>query len=149
MVLIWLSDKMDKPSKLKYSEINEGDIFLFKRRISKQDVMDFARISGDFNPLHVDEDYGKKSTFKNNIAHGMLAGSLFSALIGMHCPGEKSLYLSQTLSFKLPIYCDELATVRGTVLHKNDSIKLITLKTEILKDDKVAVYGEAKVKVLE
>lgn len=140
---------MEKPASISYFNIRENEAFLFKRKISKRDVIGFAKLSGDFNPLHIDEDYGKKSIFKNNIVHGMLAGSLFSALIGMHCPGEKGLYLSQTLNFKLPIYYNDTVTVKGTVLHKNDAIKVITLKTEILKDDKVAVYGEAKVKVLE
>ena len=140
---------MDKAANLSYSDINKGDVYLFKRNISKQDVMDFAEITGDFNPLHVDADFGKKSQFKGNIAHGMLAGSLFSVLVGMHCPGEKSLYISQTLNFRLPICCNEQLIARGTVISKNDSARLITLKTEILKGEKIAVSGEAKVKVME
>jgi len=139
---------MDKAANLNYSDMNIGDIFSFKRKISKQDVMDFAKLSGDFNPLHVDPNFGKKSQFKKNIVHGMLAGSLFSTLVGMHCPGEKSLYMGQTLNFRLPLYYDDAIIVKGTVINKNDSIKMITLKTEILKEDKVAIDGEAKVKML-
>lgn len=139
---------MNKAANIDYSAINKGDIYLFKRKISKQDVVDFAKLSGDFNPLHVDVDFGKKSTFKNNIVHGMLAGSLFSTLIGMYCPGEKSLYMSQTLNFRLPLYYNDTVLVRGTVISKNDSVRIITLKTEILKGNKVIVDGEAKVKVM-
>jgi len=140
---------MDKAANLSYSDINKGDVYFFKRNISKQDVMDFAEIIGDFNPLHVDADFGKKSQFNGNIVHGMLAGSLFSTLVGMHCIGEKSLYISQTLNFRHPIYYDDTLTVKGTVIDKSDAIKIITLKTEILKDGKLIIDGEAKVKVLE
>ena|SRR3989338_6898512 len=139
---------MEKANKLTYSEISEGSVYSFSRIITMKDVLDFAKLSGDFNPLHIDGDFGKKSQFKTNLAHGMLASSLFSTLVGMHCPGEKSLYISQTLNFKLPIYPNEQLTVRGTVISKNDSTRLITLKTEILKDGKTAVSGEAKVKVM-
>lgn len=144
-----MSNETGKAAKLSYSDINEGDACSFERKISKQDVMDFAKLSGDFNPLHVDPDFGKKSQFKANIVHGMLAASLFSSLVGMHCTGEKSLYISQTLKFRQPIYYDDTVMVRGTIVSKNDSIRIITIKTEILKEDKIAIDGEAKVKVLE
>ena len=140
---------MGKAANLSYSDINKGDVYLFKRNISKQDVMNFAKIIGDFNPLHVDADFGKKNQFKGNIVHGMLAGSLFSTLVGMHCPGEKSLYISQTLNFRHPIYHEDTVIVKGTVIDKSDAIRIITLKTEILKDGKLIIDGEAKVKVLE
>ena len=138
---------MQKARRINYSDISEGDSYTFKRTLTERDVLDFARLSGDFNPLHIDKDFAKKNRFKANLAHGMLAASLFSALVGMHCPGEKSIYISQTLNFRLPIYYNEILTVKGTVVGKNDSIRLITLKTEILKDEKIAVFGEAKVKV--
>jgi len=111
--------------------------------------MDFAKLTADFNPLHIKSDFGKKSLFKNNIVHGMLAGSLFSALIGMHCPGEKSLYMSQTLNFRMPLFYEDTVIVKGTITSKNDSIKLITIRTEILKNNRVMIDGEAKVRVME
>ena len=140
---------MSKAAKLSYSDINEGNVYSFNRKISKQDVIDFAKLGGDFNPLHVNAEYGKKSQFKGNIVHGMLLSSLFSTLVGMHCPGEKSLYMSQTLKFRQPIYYDDNVVVKGTVTEKNDSIKIVTIKTEILKEGKIAIDGEAKVKVLD
>ena len=133
---------------LGFDTITVGDVFQFEKEITRDDVVAFADLTGDHNPLHVNEEFGKKSQFKRNIVHGMLAGSLFSTLVGMHCPGEKSLYMSQSLNFRLPIYYDDKVTVRGTVVDKTDSIKLITLKTEIIKEDKVAINVEAKVKVM-
>ena len=140
---------MQKARRIDYSDISEGDSYTFKRTLTERDVLDFARLSGDFNPLHIDKGFAKKNRFKANLAHGMLAGSLFSTLVGMHCPGEKCLYLSQSLYFKSPIFPDDALTVKGTVTGKNDSIRLVTLRTEILKGGRVAVEGEAKVKVME
>lgn len=134
---------------IRFEDIRVGDHYSFERTLSKKDVEAFAHLTGDRNPQHVDEAYGKKSAFKRNLAHGMLAGSLFSTLVGMHCPGEKCLYLSQSLYFKSPIFPDDALTVKGTVTGKNDSIRLVTLRTEILKGGRVAVEGEAKVKVME
>src|SRR3989344_4357490 len=134
-----MSDAAGKSAKLSYSDINVGDVHFFNRKISKQDVMDFAKLSGDFNPLHVDSDFGKKSQFGSNVVHGMLAASLFSALVGMRCPGEKSLYLSQTLKFRQPIYYEDIVLIRGTVTGKNDGVRMITIKTEILKEGKILI----------
>ena len=79
----------------------------------------------------------------------VLAAGYFSALIGMHCPGQQSLYLSQTASFREPVYPQDRLTVRGTVVQKSESISVITIKTEILRGDRVVIDGEAKVKVME
>ncbi len=137
-----------KIANLAIDEIKNGDIYSFNKKILKEDVFKFADITGDYNPLHVDKNFGKKSKFKRNIAHGMLAGSLFSTLVGMHCPGKNALYLSQTLSFKFPIFYGDALIVKGTVIAKNDSINLIKLKTEIIKNKKVCISGEAKIKIL-
>lgn len=138
-----------KIADLNFADIKEGQVYQFTKKITHSDVLEFANLTGDFNPLHVDDEFGKKSQFKQNIIHGMLAGSLFSALIGMNCPGKKALYLSQTLNFKVPLFYGDTVIVRGTVIAKNRVIHLITLKTEIIKKRKACVYGKAKVRVLE
>lgn len=134
--------------RLNYNSITIGSVYSFRRKITKKDSLAFANLSGDFNPLHTNEMFGQKSQFKKNIVHGMLGGIFFSTLIGMYCPGEKSLYLSQTLNFRLPLYYGDNIVVKGTVIDKNDSINLITLRTEIIKDNKIAINGEAKVRVI-
>ena len=138
-----------KAKDLSLSDIKEGETYQFTKKITSNDVLEFANLTGDFNPLHVDKEFGEKSQFKRNIVHGMLVGSMFSTLIGMYCPGMKSLYLSQTLNFKIPIFYDDTVTVKGTVTAKNDAIHLITLKTEIIKEGKICIKGEAKIKILE
>jgi len=140
---------MNNAARMNYQDIPLGAVYSFEKQISRQDIQSFASLTGDFNPLHTDPEFGKKSKFNNNIVHGMLAGSLFSTLVGMHCPGEKCLYLQQTLNFREPLFPDDKVTVRGTVVDKNDAIRIITLKTEILKNGRPVITGEAKVKVLE
>ena len=131
-----------------YDEVKAGSVFHFKRNITAEDVDNFAKLTGDFNPLHMDERYAKSMEFKSRIVHGMLAGSLFSALVGMVYPGKRNLYLSQSLNFRKPIPVNSEVTVRGTVKEKIDSIRMITISTEIMLGDEVAVSGEAKVRVL-
>ena len=133
---------------LSFREIRIGAVYEFNRKIVKEEVMSFAKLTGDFNPMHVDDLYAKKSRYGKNIVHGMLAASFFSTLVGMYCPGKKSLYLSQTVQFKLPIYYDDDLVIKGTVTGKNETTKIITLKTEIIKEGKVAVNGEAKVQLI-
>ena len=134
-------------AQLRYDEIKVGAVYEFERVITREDVLEFAELSGDNNPLHIDPDFGAQSQFKKNIVHGMFVGSLFSALVGMHCPGRQALYMSQTLQFRKPIFYGDNVIVRGTVVEKSDSIKIVTLKTEILRNGEVMLSGEAKVKV--
>lgn len=132
---------------LKYDEIVIGRMYSFERTITREDVIAFSNLTGDRNPLHVNEKFGRESEFGRNIVHGMLVGSLFSALVGMYCPGEKCLYLGQTLQFRLPLYYDDTVEVRGTVMEKNDAIQMIKLKTEILREGETVIAGEARVKM--
>ena len=130
-----------KGANLSYQDIRVGEVYSFARKISRKDIMNFAKLSGDFNRLHI----------KDNVVHGMLSGSLFSTLVGMYCPGERSLYVSQTLNFRKILCGGDSVIVRGTVVGKVDSVRIVILKTEILnlKDSKIMVDGEAKIKVLE
>ncbi len=137
-----------KLNKLFYDDIRVGDTFFFEKMVDRELVDKFADLSGDKNPLHVDESYAEKTEFGGRIAHGMLLGSFFSALIGMLCPGERSLYLSQTLNFRKPIKPNSRITIEGKVTAKSDAAKIIEIET-VVKDDKgaVAVSGIAKVKI--
>lgn len=138
-----------KVTDLSFDDIKEGEVYEFTKKITCDDVLKYADLTGDFNPLHVDKEFGEKSQFKQNIVHGMFVASLFSRLIGMHCPGKNSLYFSQTLNFKLPIFYDDTITIKGTVVAKSNAIRLVTLKTEIIKEEKICISGEAKIKVVE
>lgn len=133
---------------MRFEDINIGDVYSFERIISTQDVLDFARLTGDHNPLHLDPEFADKTEYKKNIVHGMLASSLFSTLVGMHCAGEHSLYLSQSVNFREPLFHNEKVLIKGTVTKKHDGICVVIMRTQILLDGKILVDGEARIKVL-
>lgn len=136
------------PSNLKFSDIKIGSEYSFNRTFSDKDILSFAKLTGDFNPLHINPTHGQK-IFEQNIVHGMLIGGLFSTLVGMYCPGKNCLYLSQEIEFIKPIYPNKKVIVKGTVINKVGALKILDIKTEVLVDGIVVVKGHAKVRVLE
>jgi acyl dehydratase len=123
-----------KPLELKFHEICIGQINTFQIKITEKMVDDFANFSGDYNPLHMDQNFAKSKNFKNRVCHGMLLSSFFSRLIGMYLPGKNSLYFSQTINFQLPCYINQKITVSGEVKEIIPSIKTIVLETKIFND---------------
>lgn len=133
---------------LSLEDIYIGQKVKFKVVISKSMIEKFAILSGDYNPLHMDESYSKDAGFEKRICHGMLLASLFSRLIGMYLPGKNALYLSQSLKFVSPCFVDDEITIEGKVLKKSSSTRMITLETRITKEHNIKiVIGEAKVVV--
>ncbi len=113
------------------------------RTITDADIRAFAAVSGDDNPVHLDDDYAARSMFKGRVAHGMLAGALISALLGTELPGPGAVYLSQKLDFKRPIRPGDEVTVRVTVSALEPPRAI--LSTQVLVRGKLAVDGEAVV----
>lgn len=139
----------NKAAVLGYDEIDIGSVHSFTRKITRDDVTKFAELSGDLNPLHVNEVFGRRSQFGKNVVHGMLTASLFSTLLGMYCPGEKCLYLGQTLQFKMPLFYEETVEVKGTVVNKSDALNILTMKTEIFRDKDLIVSGKAQIQIID
>ena len=125
---------IEKPLELKFHEICIGQINTFQIKITEKMVDDFANFSGDYNPLHMNQNFAKSKNFKNRVCHGMLLSSFFSRLIGMYLPGKNSLYFSQTINFQLPCYINQKITVSGEVKEIIPSIKTIVLETKIFND---------------
>ena len=134
---------MKEALKNDYNDIKIGTVYSFTHTISEAHVKTFAELSGDFNPLHVNEEFGVKSKFGKNVVHGMLTASLFSRLVGMYCPGEKCFYLSQSMQFKKPLFFGEMVEVKGTVLGKVNALKMIKILTEIYRGTDLIISGEA------
>ena len=130
---------------LAFSSISQGQEYSFEKTLTEGDIGGFAKLTGDHNPLHTDDVYARKTPFKKKVCHGMFLGSLFSRLVGMYCPGKEALYLTQALEFKRPVFAGDKLTVKGIVMDKSESTKIIALKTLILVEGKVVVSGEAKV----
>ncbi|CAB1261806.1 MaoC family dehydratase [Clostridium sp. WLY-B-L2] len=108
---------------LTIDELKIGDRAYFEKIVSEDDVYSFAEITGDFNPLHVDEKK-YKDVFKKRIAHGALIAGYLSACIGMYLPGPGTIYLSQNSKFNLPVYFGDTIKVEIEVLeiYKNENI---------------------------
>ena len=125
---------IEKPLEFKFHEICIGQINTFQIKITEKMVDDFANFSGDYNPLHMDQNFAKSKNFKNRVCHGMLLSSFFSTLIGMYLPGKNSLYFSQTINFQLPCFVNQKIIVSGKVIEIIPSIKTIVLETKIFND---------------
>src|SRR5947209_13379807 len=117
------------------------------RTITKDDILLFALVSGDHNPIHLDAEYAEKSLFGKRIAHGFLIGSLISAVLGNDMPGPGSIYLGQTLKFLAPIHIGDTVTVTVKVVAIREDKRIITLHTDCTNQHGTLVLsGEATVK---
>lgn len=119
------------------------------RTVTDDVVALFAVASGDENPIHLDEEYAARTPFRRRIAHGMLAASLISAVLGNDLPGPGSIYLSQSLRFVAPVFIGDTVTARVEVVATREEKRLVTLRTECVNQDgAVVLTGEALVKYL-
>lgn len=138
-----------KANALKYKDIHVGKSFCFKKNISQEDVNKFACLTGDFNPLHLNESFAKSTKFRGTIVHGMLAASLFSRLIGMHCPGRYALILTQEIKYIKPIRKNSTLKIFGKIINKIDSVKVLIIEHYICgRNNQVLVEGITKVKMM-
>lgn len=133
---------------LRMEDIHVGDTASFSRTWTDEDVQNFASISGDVNPLHMNDEYAKTTQFGRRLVHGMLLGSLCSQFVGMYIPGKRCLYLSQTLIFKKPVFIGDTVIVTGTITAISESTRIISILIVITKDGEEVVIGESKVQVL-
>lgn len=123
-----------------------GDGFLFEKHISANDVKQFARIVGDLNPIHLDEEFAEKSFFKKRIVHGAFLGGLISKILGMDFPGQGTVYISQNSIFKRPVYVDTTVKVEVKVTEVLTAKRRLVLETNVVNEnDEVCVTGSATV----
>ena len=131
---------------LMYEDIQIGDTDSFTKTITEYDIVQFARLTGDFNPVHLDHEYAKTTPFKERIAHGILSGSIISTVLGMRLPGPNTIYLSQNFKFLLPVKIGDTIKAHVEVVEKRDEKKIIKLKTKVINQrQEVVVDGEAVV----
>ena len=138
---------MSKPNNWEFEDLAVGyQTELIPCKISETDNQDFASISGNWNPLHTDPEFARLKGYKDCPLYGMLLASKFSYLLGMVLPGKDSVCLTQSLRFHKPVFIDETFYLRGTVLSKSESTRIVVIKTEILDaGGALAVDGEAQV----
>jgi len=133
----------------KYRDIDIGTREVFRKRVTKYDILKFSELTGDKNPLHLDEEYASGTKFERPVVYGFLLVSFLSKLVGMFLPGKYSLILSVESNFKEPCFENDLLLISGTVEKKMDFAKIIVINTQIENQDhKVVLIGKVHVQVL-
>lgn len=130
-------------------DLKVGDIFSTTREVSDELIRKFADVSGDFNPIHLDEEFANTTRFGRRIAHGMLSGAFISAVLGIEFKERKIIYLSQTLKFTAPVFIGDtvIATAKVTKIRADKGI--VTLETICTNQNgDLLVTGEAAVMIL-
>ncbi len=137
---------MTRLSNHTFEELSAGDTATYKRSLSERDLILFAAVSGDINPVHLDEEYAKTTQFKERIAHGAWSSSLISAALANVMPGPGTIYLGQTVKFLRPVKVGDELTVHLTVKEKRAVKNQVTFSTTVKNQQgKTVVTGEAEV----
>ena len=131
-------------NKLSIEEIKEGMEASYSQTITDTDIKQFAGLSGDRNPVHMDEEYAQNSRFKKRIAHGMISSSFFSALFGTKIPGEGCVYVAQSLQFKKPVYIGDTVTATVVVTKVSIDNRRVFFRTTCKVKNKIVIDGEAE-----
>lgn len=131
-------------------DLKPGDTFSRSREVTDELIRKFADVSGDYNPLHLDEEYAASTRFGKRIAHGMLSGAFISGVLGDELSVRRIVYLSQTMKFRAPVFIGDTVTVTGTVKNVREDKPVVTIETVCVNQDgTVVVEGEAAIMLLD
>ncbi len=139
------SQMMQHVEGYRFEDIKVGMSAAFAKTITEADILLFAGVSGDTNPVHINQTFAEKSRFGGRIAHGMLSASLISTVLGTKLPGPGCIYLSQTLKFVAPVRIGDTVEARVTVDQVIEEKRRFIIKTECRVGDTVVVSGEAMI----
>jgi acyl dehydratase len=129
-----------------YNELHIGQTASYSRTLTEQDILLFAIVSGDVNPVHLDAEFARSTLFRERIAHGMYTGALVSAALALRLPGPGTIYLSQSLQFRKPVLIGDRITIELTIVEKKDDKNVVTLNcSAINQDGKTVAKGPAEV----
>jgi 3-hydroxybutyryl-CoA dehydratase len=130
-----------------FEDLSVGMRETLMKTVMNEDVIGFANLSGDHNPIHLSEHFARKTRFGERIAHGLYTASLISAVLGMYLPGPGAVYLSQTLNFRGPVRIGDVVTISVEVAELVPEGRRVLLRCECLVDNKLVLDGEARVSV--
>lgn len=130
-----------------FEDLSEGMTDVFGKTVTDADICIFAGVSGDTNPVHLNDDFAKPSMFKGRIAHGMFGAALISAVFGTKLPGPGCIYVSQTLKFKAPVRVGDTMIARVTVRKLIPNKKFAEFDTVVTVAGKPVIEGEAIIMV--
>lgn len=140
-----MENRMNELSGYDFEDLQEGMSASFSKIITESDISLFADVSGDKNPVHLDEEFARTTPFKGRIAHGMLGASVISAALASRLPGPGSVYLGQNLRFKAPVRPGDTVHVTVTVKELMPEKRRVSLSTVCTVSDKPVIEGEALV----
>jgi 3-hydroxybutyryl-CoA dehydratase len=138
---------MDEKHGYYLDDLSVGMSSIYAKTVTDADIVMFAGISGDTNPVHLDALFADQTAFKGRIAHGMLSASFISTVLGTRLPGPGCIYLSQTLNFRAPVKAGDTVTARVTIKDINRDRKRVTMNTVCTVGETTVVDGEAILKV--
>lgn len=133
-----------------FEDITLGQTAVSSKTVTQADIVAFADVSGDRNPMHLDQEFASKTPFKGVIAHGMLSAAFISAILGTELPGEGAIYLSQLLKFRFPVRPGDTVVTTVTVKEIREGGKSrgeMVLDTTAKVGDTVVIEGEAVLQV--
>lgn len=130
-----------------FEDLSLGQTARFSKTITEADILMFAAVSGDTNPVHIDAEHAAGTMFKERIAHGMLSAGLISAVLGTRLPGPGTIYMGQTLKFRAPVKIGDTVTAVVEVTALDPAKRRATLSTTCLVGGKPVIEGEATVMV--
>lgn len=122
-----------------FAQVKVGDKASMTKTVSEYDVYSFAGVTGDFNPVHVDKEFAKKTIFKDRIAHGMLSAGFISAVLGTALPGANTIYMGQELTFKAPVKIGDTVTATVECVEKIEEKSRLIFRTTVTNQDGVLV----------
>ena len=128
-------------------DLEVGMSAMFGKTVTEADIVAYAGVSGDTNPIHLHDGFARSTRFGQRIAHGMLSGSFISTVVGTKLPGPGSIYVSQTLNFTAPVSIGDTVTAVCTITDINHERRRVTMKTQCLSGETVVIDGEAVVSV--
>jgi 3-hydroxybutyryl-CoA dehydratase len=124
-------------------DLEPGMTAFYSRTVTEADIVLFAGISGDFNPLHLNREFGERTQFGSCIAHGMLTASLISTVVGTKLPGPGAIYMAQNLRFLAPVRAGDTVTARATVVEVDRARRRCKLDTICMIGEQLVVTGDA------
>lgn len=135
------------PEPVPFEDLKVGMEASYTHTYSAEKVEAFAEISGDKNPVHLDEDFAANSRFKRRLAHGLNSASFFSAIFGTQLPGTGCVYVGQSLNFKRPVYIDDTVVATVTIKSIDEAKRRVYFDTVCKVNGKVVIDGEAEIYV--
>jgi len=138
---------MDELHGFYIEDLSVGQTAIYAKTVTETDIVLFSGISGDLNPVHLNQEFAEGTQFEGRIAHGMLTASFLSTVIGTKLPGPGCIYISQSLKFRSPVRAGDTVQARATITEIFPDKNRVAMKTVCMVGDRVVVDGEALILV--